>query len=77
MFKTLATQSVSNNISWHQCLRMSMALTFIVNGTGINQCGPLQESMLMLGVVTPHVGHDIFKSPYTHTHNWRFELHTM
>ena len=42
-----------------------MALKLVVNGTGINQCGPLQESMLMLGVVTPH---DIFKSPYTHTH---------
>ena len=34
-----------------QCLRMGMMLTLGVNGTGINQCGPLQESTLTLGVV--------------------------
>ena len=28
-------------------------LTLGVNGTGINQCGPLQASKLTLGVVRP------------------------
>ena len=30
-----------------------MMLMLGVNGTGINQCGPLQASKLMLGVVKP------------------------
>ena len=56
-FKAWPHRASASALTLGQCLRLDMTLTLSVGCAGVNQCAPLQASMLTLtlGVVRPLV----------------------